>query len=55
MKRMWELKQAAEPDMLEIFIYGDVTDTVIDWVNCIYARKYYHFHFKSIDTRIAIC
>ena len=33
MKRMWELKQAAQADTLDLFIYGDIEDLAIDWVN----------------------
>ena len=33
MKRMWELKQATQPDTLDLFIYGDIEDIAIDWVN----------------------
>lgn len=31
MKRMWELKQAAEADTLELYIYGDVEGDYYDW------------------------
>ena len=30
-KRMWELKQSAQPDTLDLFIYGDIEDITIDW------------------------
>lgn len=32
-KRMWELKQSAEPDTLDMYIYGDVQADYIDWWN----------------------
>lgn len=31
MKRMWELKQSAEPGTLDIYIYGDVKGDEYDW------------------------
>ncbi|ABO51115.1 peptidase S14, ClpP [Desulforamulus reducens MI-1] len=31
MKRTWELKQAATPDTLEMYIYGDVKSDYFDW------------------------
>lgn len=31
MKRMWELKQSAEPGTLDIYIYGDVKGDGYDW------------------------
>lgn len=33
MKNMWELKQSVNQDVLDLYIYGDVTDLEIDWVN----------------------
>lgn len=33
MKKMWEFKQAAQPDTLDLYIYGDIEDIAIDWVN----------------------
>ena len=30
-KRMWEFKQAAQADTLDLYIYGDVEDITIDW------------------------
>ena len=30
-ERMWELRQAAEPDTLELYIYGDVEGDSYDW------------------------
>ena len=30
-KQMWELKQAAQADALDLFIYGDIEDITIDW------------------------
>ena len=30
-KQMWELKQAAQADTLDLFIYGDIEDITIDW------------------------
>jgi ATP-dependent protease ClpP protease subunit len=32
---MWEIRQSAEPDSLELYIYGDVTDYEVDWENFI--------------------
>lgn len=32
-KRMWELKQSAQPDTLEMYIYGDVESDYFDWWN----------------------
>ena len=32
-KQMWELKQAAQPDTLDLFIYGDIEDITIDWTS----------------------
>ena len=32
-KQMWELKQAADPNALDLFIYGDVEDITIDWTS----------------------
>lgn len=31
MKRMWEIKQAAEPGTLDLYIYGDVESDGYDW------------------------
>lgn len=31
MKRMWEIRQSASSDVLEIFIYGDVQEDSRDW------------------------
>lgn len=31
MKRLWELKQAAQAGVLELYIYGDVESDVYDW------------------------
>lgn len=31
MKRMWEIKQSANPDTLELYIYGDVESGHYDW------------------------
>lgn len=36
---MWELKQAAQPDTLELYIYGDIEDIAIDWVNWNYVQS----------------
>lgn len=36
---MWEIKQAASPDKLDLFIYGDVTDLEIDWENWCYVQS----------------
>ena len=38
-KRMWEFKQAAQPDTLDLFIYGDIEDIAIDWVNMRYVES----------------
>ena len=32
-KQMWELKQAAQADALDLFIYGDIEDITIDWTS----------------------
>ena len=32
-KQMWELKQAAQADTLDLFIYGDIEDITIDWTS----------------------
>lgn len=39
MKRMWELKQAAQVDTLDLYIYGDVEDVAIDWVKMTYVES----------------
>ena len=39
MKRMWEFKQAAQADALDLYIYGDVEDVAIDWVNQVYIES----------------
>ena len=33
MKQMWELKQSAQADALDLFIYGDIEDITIDWTS----------------------
>ena len=38
-KQMWELKQSAQPDTLDLFIYGDIEDLAIDWVNWCYVES----------------
>ena len=38
-KQMWELKQSAQPDTLDLFIYGDIEDIAIDWVNMRYVES----------------
>jgi ATP-dependent Clp protease protease subunit len=38
-KQMWELKQSAQPDTLDLFIYGDIEDIAIDWVNMVYVQS----------------
>lgn len=38
-KKMWELKQSAQTDTLELYIYGDVTDLEIDWENWRYVES----------------
>jgi ATP-dependent Clp protease protease subunit len=38
-KQMWEFKQAAQADALELYIYGDVEDVAIDWVNWCYVES----------------
>ncbi|TWH49600.1 head maturation protease, ClpP-related [Sporomusa sp. KB1] len=32
-KRTWELKQSAQPDSLDMYIYGDIQADYIDWWN----------------------
>lgn len=36
---MWEFKQAASTDTLELYIYGDVEDVSIDYVNWVYVES----------------
>lgn len=36
---MWELKQAVQPDTLDMFVYGDIEDIAIDWVNMVYVES----------------
>ena len=38
-KRMWEFRQATDPDTLDLFIYGDIEDIAIDWVNMRYVES----------------
>lgn len=38
-KQMWDFKQSASPDTLELYIYGDVTDIEIDWVKFCYVES----------------
>jgi len=38
-KKMWEFKQAAQADALDLYIYGDVEDVAIDWVNYEYVQS----------------
>lgn len=38
-KPMWEFRQSANPDILELYIYGEVTDMEIDWVNMCYVES----------------
>lgn len=38
-KQMWNLKQAAASDDLDLYIYGDVSDLEIDWVNMAYVES----------------
>jgi len=38
-KQMWELKQSAQPDTLDMFVYGDIEDLAIDWVNWNYVQS----------------
>jgi len=38
-KQMWEFKQAAQADTLNLYIYGDVEDVGIDWVNMTYIES----------------
>ena len=38
-KRMWELKESAKQDTLDLYIYGDVTDLDIDWTNWRYVES----------------
>lgn len=39
MKKTWEFKQAADPQALDLYIYGDVEDVGIDWVNMTYVES----------------
>lgn len=39
MKRMWEFKQATDPNALDLYIYGDIEDIAIDWVNMRYVES----------------
>jgi len=39
LKRIWEFKQAAQADELDLYIYGDVEDVAIDWVNMTYVES----------------
>ncbi len=32
-KPLWELKQSAQPDTLEMYIYGDIQGSYFDWLN----------------------
>jgi ATP-dependent Clp protease protease subunit len=32
-KRIWELKQSAQPDTLDMYIYGNIEGDYFDWVN----------------------
>lgn len=36
---MWEFKQSVSPDILELYIYGDVTDLEVDWENWCYVES----------------
>lgn len=36
---MWEIKQAADPETLDLFIYGDVTDLEVDYENWCYVQS----------------
>jgi len=36
---MWEFKQAASPDTLDLYIYGDVEDMAFDWANYSYVQS----------------
>lgn len=36
---MWEIKQSASPDTLDLFIYGDVTDGDFDWSTWSYVQS----------------
>ena len=39
MKQMWELKQSAQPDTLDLYIYGDIEDLAIDWTTWSYVQS----------------
>lgn len=39
MKQMWEFKQATDPNALDLYIYGDIEDIAIDWVNMVYVQS----------------
>lgn len=39
MKRMWEFKQSAKPDTLELYIYGDVTAMEYNWNEDMYEES----------------
>jgi len=39
LKKMWEFKQAVNTDTLELYIYGDVEDIAIDYVNWTYVQS----------------
>lgn len=38
-KQMWELKQAVQPDTLDLYVYGEVEDVAIDYVNQCYIES----------------
>jgi len=37
--KLWEFKQAVQPDILELYIYGDVTDFEVDWERYCYVES----------------
>jgi len=39
LKRIWEFKQAAQVDALDLYLYGDVEDIAIDWINYDYVQS----------------
>ena len=38
-KQMWEFKQSEDPNALDLYIYGDVEEVGIDWVNMVYVES----------------
>lgn len=47
-KRMWQLKQSAEPNVLDMYIYGDVESGYYDWWEDVYVESETSAdHFKN--------